>query len=478
MTTDEVKQKPIGSKDTKKLVILIVVMICIAIAAFLPPPEGLGDKGLIMLSIAMGAAILWMTEALTIGVTGLFIIFLQSIFGILPLTQGLAYIAHPVNAVVLVGYLLAGALVNSGMDRRLSLTIISKMGEKTSQLILGIMIATAFLSMWMSNTATTAIMVPIATGILTMAGAKPLKSNFGKALFISIAFAANIGGMGTPTGTPANPIAIALLNNLAGIQLTFLDWTARALPLVILLIPAAWMIVQKVYPLEIKVVEGGLDAVKKQLKEMGPLQREEKRVVVLFISAVTLWLMDSFISLPSDWLYIVAVLLTIIIVTPKVGFMPWQEAQKLIGWDVLFLVGGGLSMGAGLKATGAIDWIAGILSSGMGSMPESIAIGLISAATGLGITIFCSLSGTATTFVPVAIGLALSFGWDPIAFAVAAGLSSSFAFLLPANAAPNAVAYGSGYFKTIDMFKAGVVMIIASIVIQGILAGFLLPLIF
>ncbi|ABR46921.1 anion transporter [Alkaliphilus metalliredigens QYMF] len=466
------------TEETKKLIIFIVIMVGVFLSSFITPPEGLESQGLRMLFIALAAAILWMTEAIPIGVTALVIILLQALYGITPLTNGLALIAHPVNAVVLVGYLLAGALVSSGMDKRLSLTIISKMGEKTSRLMLGIMFVTAFLSMWMSNTATTAIMVPIAAGILTMAGAKPLKSNLGKALFIGIAFSANIGGMGTPTGTPANPIAIALLHSLAGIQLSFLDWMVRALPLVIVLLPVSWLVLLKVYPLEIKVVEGGLDAVKKQLKDMGPLKNTEKKVMILFSSAIFLWLLDSFIPLPKDWIYIVAVFLTIILVTPKIGFMTWKHAQGLIGWEVLFLVGGGLSMGAGLKATGTIDWIAGLLSSSLGQMPEGLAMAVITAATGLGITVFCSLSGTATTFVPIAIVLALNFGWDPIAFAVAAGLASSFAFLLPANAAPNAVAYGSGYFKTLDMFKAGAIMIIFSIVIQGVLSGFVLPFIF
>lgn len=472
------ENSPKISPEIKKLIFCGIALLIVIASLFLTPPEGLSQDGLTMLFIAFAAAFLWMTEAVSIGVTGLIIILLQSLFGIIPLGQGLTYIANPVNSIVLVGYLLAGALVNSGMDKRLSLAIISKMGERTSRLMLGIMIATAFLSMWMSNTATVAIMVPIGIGILKMAGAKPLESNYGKALFIGIAFAANIGGMGTPTGTPANPIAIALLDTLAGIQLTFLDWTVRALPLVILLLPIGWLLLQKVYPFEIDVVEGGLDSVKGQLKEMGPIGGQEKKVIVLFASAVVLWLLDSFLPLPSDWLYIVAVLLTIVIVMPKIGFLSWEEAQKLIGWDVLFLVGGGLAMGAGLKATGTITWIADILSSSFGSMPQGLAVLAVSGITAVGITIFCSLSGTATTFVPIAIGLAISFGWDPVLFALTAGLSSSFAFLLPANAAPNAVAYGSGYFKTTDMAKAGVIMMVFGVIVQGFLGAFILPILF
>ncbi len=467
------------SESTKKLIYCVIAFALVLSSLIITPPEGLSSQGLTMLFIALAAAFLWMTEAIAIGVTGLVIILFQALFGILPLNEALAFIAHPVNSVVLVGYLLAGTLVNSGMDRRLSLTIISKMGEKTSRLMLGIMIATAFLSMWMSNTATVAIMVPIGTGILKMAGCEPLKSNYGKALFIGVAFSANIGGMGTPTGTPANPVAIALLSNLAGIELSFLDWTARALPVVILLLPISWVLLRKIYPPEIDVVEGGLEAVQKQLKEMGPISREEKRVMFLFGTAVTLWLSDSFLAfLPGGWLYIVAIFLTIWIVLPKVGYLSWKESQKLIGWDVLFLVGGGLAMGAGLQATGAIGWIAGILESSFGSMPQALAVLSMSAITALGITIFCSLSGTATTFVPIAIGLALSFGWDPVLFAVTAGLSSSFAYLLPANAAPNAVSYGSGYFRTSDMVKAGVAMMIIGVLVMGFVGAYILPVIF
>ncbi|QUH19325.1 SLC13 family permease [Alkaliphilus sp. B6464] len=462
-------------KDTKKLIFFVISIGIVLLSFVLPIPEGLSREGLKMLSIALAAAFLWMTEAISIGVTGILIILLQSILGIVPLKEGLAAVAHPVNAVVLVGYLLAGSLVNSGMDRRLSLMVISRMGEKTNMLILGIMISTAFLAMWMSSTATVAIMVPISLGIIKMSGAKPLESNFGKVLFIGIAFAANIGGLATPTATTSNLIAIAFLNSLVGIQITFLGWIGKTIPLAIVLLPLTWIILQKVYPLEIDVVEGGLDASKKELAEMGKMSKEEKRVIFLFTAAILLWTMDSFLPLSKDWLYIVSVFITIVIVLPKVGFLTWKEAQKLIGWDVLFLVGGGLAMGVGLKNAGTIDWITNMLSGSIGNVPERFAVIIISLVTGLGITIFCSMSGTATTFVPISIGLAMTFGWNPVVFAIIAGLSSSFAFLLPANSAPNAVAYGSGYFKSSDMFKVGIIIVLLSVVVVGLYGGFILP---
>jgi solute carrier family 13 (sodium-dependent dicarboxylate transporter), member 2/3/5 len=452
----------------------LVMMTLILIAGLLVPKiyviPGLGQEGTTMLGITFIAALLWMTEAVSIGVTGLVIILLQSITGILPLRTGLAFIANPVNAVVLVGFLLAAALVQCGLDKRISLLIITRMGEKTSRLMLGMMISAAFLSMWMSNTATVAIMVPIAVGILKMAGAEPLKSSVGKSMLIGIAYAANIGGMGTPTGTPANPITIALLRELAGIQLSFLDWMVIALPVVVLLVPLTWLLLMKVYPHEIKMIHGGLDKVKNELKDMGRIQGEEKKVLFIFGLAIFLWLLDSFVPIHPDWLYIVSVFMTIYIVTPRLGVLTWKKAQHSIGWDVLFLVGGGLSMGSGLSATGVIEWIATMLSSHINDSGYLAALFIVSIATALGITIFCSLSGTATTFVPVAIGLSLSFNWNPVSFAMMAGLASSFAFILPANAAPNAVAYGAGYFRTQDMAKVGVMAVLLSVVVLNFVA--------
>jgi sodium-dependent dicarboxylate transporter 2/3/5 len=460
-------------KEFKRLILLLCAIGFVVLSFFIAPPAGLSSEGVTMLAITVAAAFLWISEAVPIGVTGLLIIFFEAITNILPLSTGLAYLAHPVNAVVLVGFLLAAILVKSGLDVRIGLMVISKMGERTDRLILGLMIATAFLSMWMSNTATAAIMLPIGIGILNMAEAKPLESNFGKAMVIGIAYAANIGGMGTPTGTPANPVAIALIDSMAGIKLSFLDWMVMVLPVVVTILPLSWLMLIKIHPLEYKTVKGGLSQVNAQLKDMGPITYQQKKVLCFFAFAIIMWLMDSVIPLPDDWLYIVAVFLTLVIVTPKIGFMSWKEAEREISWNILFLCGGGLAMGAGLKKAGVIEWIADLLS-GVGSMPEELVLPLILLVVGgVGINIFCTISGTATTFVPLVVGLALSYGWSPVMMGIAACLASSFAFLLPANSAPNALAFGTGYFKTSELFVSGVFQIIISIIVITLILNLL-----
>lgn len=460
-------------KDTKRFMFCLIALVGFGLSLQLNPIAGLTQQGVRMLAIALAAAFLWITEAVPIGVTGVLIIFFEVWAGVFSLAQGLSFLAHPVNTVVVAGYLLAAILVKSGLDVRIGLTVIARMGEKTDRLILGMMISTAFLSLWMSNTAATAIMIPIALGILNLAGVQPGYSNMGKAMTISIAYAANIGGMGTPTGTPANPIAIAFLESMADIRLSFLDWMIRAMPLVILLIPLSWLLLKTIYPLEIQEVKGGLSFVKQRLTEMGKLNKLEKKVLRFFVLAILVWSADSFIPLHKDWLYLVSAVLSILIVTPKIGFLSWKEAEKKISWGILLVIGGGLAMGTGLQEAGVIDWITALLSSALGQTSETIALLLIALITGgIGITLFCTISGTATVFLPVAIALALKYGWNPVAFGVVACLSCSFAYLLPANTAPNAIAYDAGYFKISDMFTAGIMQVILSILVLMIIAQF------
>lgn len=464
-------------KEREKLIYLFLALAGVLLSYFASPPNGLSHQGFIMLAITLAAAFLWITETVPLGVTALIIIFLEALTGVMPLSAGLSFLAHPVNALVMVGFLLAAILVKSGLDIRIGLVVISKMGEKTERIILGLMFATAFLSMWMSNTAATAIMLPIALGILGMAGAKPLQSNFGRAMIIGIAYSSNIGGMATPVGTPANSITIAFIDSMAGIKVSFLDWMIRALPVVLVLLPLAWLILIRMFPLELKEVKGGLGFVNQQLKEKGALTMEEKKVLYFFAFAIVLWLMDSFIPLAKDWLYLVSVFLIVVMVLPKIGFLTWKEAHKEISWDIIFLVGGGLAMGTGLKNAGVIAWISSTLSSLIGPIPEVIAILLISFVTGvIGTAVICVISATATAFVPLAIGLALSYGWAPVDFAVTACLSSSLCFLLPANSVSNAMAFGTGYFKNSDLLKCGILQTVMSVIIVAIVEGLIIPL--
>jgi sodium-dependent dicarboxylate transporter 2/3/5 len=464
----------IAEEQKKKFMTMTGILVGAFLFTLLPFPEEYSKQAIYMMAIALVGAGFWMTECLPIPVTALVIILLQALFGIQHISSGLSFIASPVNSIVFAGFVMATALSKYNLDRRVGLGIVNIMGENTERLVLGIMISTAFLSMWISNSAAAAIMVPISIGILKMADITvESKSNLAKVMMLGIAFSANIGGMGTPAGTTVCPITIAFINDLVGVQLKFLDWVMMGTPVVMLLVPTAWRILLLVYPLELKRIEGGTEAVKQELLEMGPLTAKQKHVAALFIIAIILWILDSFVQLMPGWLYVSSVIIALMFMAPGIGVVSWNEAAKDMGWGIFILVGGGLALGNGLKMAGVIDIIAGSLGQALTGANIYVVISALTFITALSITFFSSITATSTTFVPVAIGLAVQLGFDPVGIGAAVGLSACLAFLLPANTPPNAIVYAPGYFKTSEMTKAGILVTIAAVSILTLMVNLL-----
>ena len=452
---------------------IIITLAAAALIPLLPFPSAFSREALIMLAITVVAAVFWITECIPIALTGLVVILLQALFGIQSIADGLKHIATPVNSIIFAGFVMSVALSKYQLDRRLSLSIVAAMGERTDLLCLGVMIATAFLSMWISNSASAAIMMPIALGIVHMVDHEKGESNLGKVMMIGIAYAANIGGMGTPAGTPASSITIGFIQQLTGFQVTFLYWLVRALPIVIILVPLGAFILLRMYPPEVKRIEGGTAAVRKELAELGPMTKQQRKVLVLFVIAILLWTADSAFTLLPGWLYIASVAIALLFVMPVVGVVSWNETSHLIGWDIFILVGGGLSLGAGLHTTGVVQIIADTLASVLAGANVFAVVTVIAFVTTLSITLFSSLTATSSTFVPVTIGLAVFLGMNPVMFAIVAGLASCCAFMLPANTPPNAIVYASGYFKSYEMAKSGIVFSLASSVVLAVVFNLL-----
>ena len=443
-------------QDSRNLLIIIIVLLLGFAITLLPFPDSFSRQAVYMVAITFISAVFWITECIPIALTGLVVILLQAITGIQGIAAGLRHIANPVNSIIFAGYIMATALSKYKLDRRISLSIVATMGERTDMLVLGIMAATGFISMWISNSASAAIMMPIALGIVAMTNHEPGKSNLGKVMMIGIAYAANVGGMGTPAGTPASSITIAFINDLTGIQVKFLDWCIKAMPMVALLIPVGWILLLKLFPPETKRILGGAQGVRKELAELGPITRQQRKVLSLFALAILLWISDSIFPLMPGWLYVASVSIALIFVCPGIGVVTWKEAAPEIGWDIFILVGGGLALGSGLNDTGVIKFIAANLSTILAGSSIWMVATVIALITSLSITLFSSLTATSTTFVPVTIGLAAALSLDPVPLAILAGLASCCAFMLPANTPPNAIVYKSGYFKSYEMANAGI----------------------
>ena len=458
--------------ERKNLLIIVFTLLGAYLLTLLPLPDAFSYDAVTMMAIAVVGAVFWITECIPISLTALVVILLQAVTGIIHISDGLGYIATPVNSIIFAGFIMAAALSKYDLDRRIGLMIVGAMGEKADRLLLGIMVATGFLSMWISNSAATAIMLPIAIGIMKMdESIAPGASNLGRAMTIGIAYAANIGGMGTPAGTPASSLTIAFINDLLGVELGFLDWFIRAAPVVVLLIPLAWKVLLVVYPPEKQNIEGGAEAVQEELADMGPLTPKQKHVYILFAMALILWTADSFLELMPGWLFIASVLISLLFLSPVVGVVKWKEASPQIGWGIFILVGGGLALGSGLVETGVVEVIAEHLYHVLSGAGVLFSITLLAFVTAMSITFFSSLTATSTTFVPIAVGLGQQLGMNPILMGIVAGLSSCMAFLLPANTPPNAITYASGYFKSYEMTKVGLVLTVASVLVLSIFAN-------
>lgn len=461
-------------KLNKKQITAYSISILIILLVHLPPPAGLSEVGFKMLGIAIISAVLWSTDAVDIPVTAAIIIFLEIAFGVMPLNKGLSYLAHPVNALLFVGFALAAGLKKYDLDKRISLKIINYAGTNVKKLLLFIMMGVAFLSMWMSNTSTIAIMVPIIAGILSMSSGE--NKNIGKSFMIGIAYAGTIGGMATPVGTTPNPITIAFLNDMANIEITFLEWVAIGLPFVLFLIPIAWLLLLILFPPEVKDVRiSNLEIMSEDFSEDFSGM---KRMGMFFAVLITLWIGGSFFPVPDGWLYLVSLAGSVFLFIPGIGVLEWKDTKNTVDWGVLILIGGGLALGGGLTSSGVIDWIVAYVVGNLSALPVYLVVIIIAMITSISILFFCSITATSTAFVPIAITLALQLNINPVILAAAAGIASSFAFLLPANTPPNAIAYSSGYFETKDMILAGTILLFLSILVFVVISKMFWPIIF
>jgi sodium-dependent dicarboxylate transporter 2/3/5 len=436
----------------------IVVFALALLAGFIVTrfhPEGLGEAGRLTLGIFTTAAILWILEPFPLYVTSFVIVILEVILlgrpgGPLDLgSTGYSIFLHPffdsVIVLLLGGFVLATALKRYGLDQRISRAILSRTGTSPRRVLLGMMVTSAFLSMWLSNTATTAMMIAVAIPIVSsMDKGDP----FRKAIILGIPFASNIGGIGTPIGTPPNAIAVGILAQM-GLRLSFIEWMARGIPVVIILLILAWLALCRIFPPRIRQIE-------LRLEDRGPMGRKPKFILVTSGLVVLLWLTSKWHGVPSAIVSLIPV-----VVFFGLRLLRDDDLQDL-GWGILFIVGGGMSLGIAMRESGLTEWIVGLLPfESMGTLVILLVFAVVAAA----LTSFISNSATANLLLPIAVGVT---ALEPTAAALVVAIAASAAMILPVSTPPNAIAYGSGLIKVRDMALAGGVVTAISIPVIAI----------
>ena len=447
----------------------------------------MGLSGLRLMGIILWMAIWWISEVVPIAVTALLPIILFPSCDIMSIQDTGANYGHKYIFLFIGGFILANAIQKWNLHQRIALNIILRLGSSTDKIILGFMIATGFLSMWISNTATTVMMLPIALSVISQINDHPdTKENehqlFGKTLMLSVAYSASAGGIATLIGTPPNLIFAGFIEDNLQTEVSFFQWLKIGLPISISLIIITWIYLTKfAFKLNKTGFPGGKQEVQKLLDKMGPMKNEEKKVLLIFLITIFCWISRKYIITPfipnfDDSMIAITSAIVLFIIPSKNHNEPllqWKEAVK-IPWGILILFGGGLSIANGFQTTEIDVWIGTQLSTI--SITQAVIVVLLVITAVNFITEISSNMATTAMLLPVMIPLAQLVGIHPYLLLVGTTLAASCAFMLPVATPPNAVVFGSKLLSISDMVKTGILINIISIILILIMVYFGLPL--
>lgn len=449
--------------------------------------EGLSPEGRSIMAGTVWVAIWWITEAIPIAAVSLLPVVLFPLTGGLDIKTTSTTYYSPMIMLFLGGFIIALAIEKWNLHQRIALNIIRLIGTNSNRIILGFMLATAFLSMWISNTATALMMLPIgmaiAKKISEFQSQKSEVTHFDKSLMLAIAYSASIGGMATLIGTPTNAIFSAISLELYNQEITFAQWFSFGLPVCIVLIGIGWVYLTKViFRSDTSEIVGAKDEIQAQVKKLGRMSFEERWVMIVFVITAMAWVLRSFVLshvIPhiNDTIIAIAGALVLFILPAKKkgnNLMDWETAKKL-PWGILLLFGGGLTIAAAFKSSGLADWLGTQLSAF-----DQLHFALILLLVIILVNFFTEVTSnvaTASVLLPVLAALSDSMGVHPFGLMAGACVAASCAFMLPVATPPNAIAYSSGYLKINDMVRVGIWMNIISSIILFLCIYYLMPLI-
>ena len=456
---------------------LVLGPVLFLLMLLMPTPAGMEPIAQKMAAVALLMATWWMCESIPIPATSLLPIALFPLMGIMKTQAATAPYANHLIFLFMGGFIIALAMQRWNLHRRIAMNIVKTVGFSPGRLIFGFMAATAVLSAFVSNTATTVMMMPIGLAIIAHVieeGKKegldktidfsPEHFSFGLNLMLGIAYAASIGGVATLIGTPPNTVLAGYLQKNYGYEITFVNWMKVGVPLVVVFLPLCWLWLTKVAnPMLLKKVPGGRDLITRELKEMGAMNTGERWTSLVFGLTALGWIFRSnlgFIFPDPKLVTDAAIAMTgacVLFLIPinlkkNIFVMDWHWASKM-PWGVLILFGGGLSMAEGFKVTNLAEWI----GSQVGLLSNAPIVVLIIAVTTLIIflTELTSNTATAAMVMPILSAVAIGLGQSPLLLIIPAAIAASCAFMLPVATPPNAIVFGSGYVTIPQMAKSG-----------------------
>ncbi len=443
-----------------------------------------------VISVAIWMITWWITEAVSISVTALLPLVLFPMLKIMEIGDVGANYGSPIVFLFFGGFVLALALEKVNLHKRIALNIIKLTGTTPNKVVLGFMIATGLLSMWISNTASTVVMLPIALSVIQLLiddedGFTKRDRNFALSVMLGIAFSANAGGIATVIGTPPNSVLIGLLENEYNIEISFVKWMTFGLPFSVIMILLVYLVLVKgMYPSRGLVFNTSQNVIDSEISKLGRLSRKEKHVLIIFGITVFLWIFRAIINkvFPSlgltDTIISVAAALAIFAIPHNIKtgdfIVEWKDTEKL-SWGILILFGGGLALAKGMSSSGIVDLISATIASyNLGVLITAFVLITLM----LFMTELMSNVALVAVLAPVVAGIAIGIDIPLIHLLIPVTMASSCAFMLPMATPPNAIVFASGYIKVKDMMKAGVLLNCLAVLLLMFLFVFIIPLLF
>ncbi|HEY4706915.1 MAG TPA: DASS family sodium-coupled anion symporter [Thermodesulfobacteriota bacterium] len=435
----------------------------------MPTPDGLTQAGQNAIAVFLLCLVLWITNAVPLAITSLFAIVLVPMLGILSNKDTYALFGNEAVFFILGAFILAGAVMHSGLSNRIALGIMQRYGGSPKKLLLSIFLLAAVLSFFMSEHAVAAMLFPIVLEISKALGLKPGSSNYGKLIFFSLAWGCVIGGVATFLGGARVPLAIGILKETTGDTIGFLEYTVAVMPLVIIMLFVGYFLLTRFYPIDITGVESAHEIIAKRIKGLGKVSFSEYAVGFVLALTIAAWMFMG------RQLGLAAIALSSVVVLFVFRLVRWKDIEEYVNWGIILMYGGAIILGTALDKSGAAKWI---VSESVGQWAGSPwAVFAIFSLLAILMTEAMSNAAVIAVLLPVSIGLAQSLSMDPTLVTFAIAVPAGLAFMFPMSTPANAIAVSSNYVTVRDMTKGGIIMCVVAWAVFNLVAAFWWPLI-
>ncbi len=473
-----------GLLKKTKLIGLVLGPVLFCLIYFSIAPGVLTEKSIAVLALGTWMVIWWATEAMPIPVSALLPMVVFPLLGVSSVREASAPYGDPVIFLFMGGFILALGLERHKLHQRIALSLIRLTGTSGNGIILGFMLATALISMWISNTATAIMMLPIAASVTSLLAKDlgheddPRFQKFATGLMLAIAYSASIGGMATIIGTPPNVVMVGFMKRFYNLDVSFARWMIIGIPMMVLALTACYLIITRVlFKNNLPTIEGSRELIHKKLEGLGKLSKEEKLVLTVFSITCFFWIFrqnlniligknlldDTTIAMAGGML----MFLLPVNLSEHKFLLEWSDMKEL-PWGILLLFGGGLCLADGMEKSGLVQIVGNYFAAQPDINPNLLIFSLT--AISMGLTELMSNVALVTIFVPVVFGVADGFHVNPIWLAMPVTFAASCAFMMPISTPPNAVLFASGYIKMRDMIKTGFLLNVSCLIIITLLS--------